>query len=255
MSDSADLDGRLLQRARAFADELTGLVRGVVQAPCDPFHAIAVRGQREVISIRQEPATGISLTVEGDPLLNLVVTYRCAMDTTGDYLMVEGSSFDIYAGDRARGEPLFRYDFVHDAFPGVPAAHIQVHGHRDALAAVMVRAGSASRRGRRRASELGRGASIPHMSELHFPVGGTRFRPCLEDVLEVLVEELGVDRREGWSAALREGRQRWRHRQARTVVRDAPADAVDILRQLGYEVSWPHDSPEPEGTPHRLWAL
>ena len=28
---------------------------------------------------------------------------------------------------------------------------------------------------------------------LHFPLGGSRFRPCLEDLLEMLVSELGVD--------------------------------------------------------------
>jgi hypothetical protein len=40
------------------------------------------------------------------------------------------------------------------------------------------------------AAELGR---------LHFPVGGKRFRPCLEDVIEMLVVERFVWGRDGWS--------------------------------------------------------
>jgi hypothetical protein len=53
----------------------------------------------------------------------------------------------------------------------------------------MSRAGRDSRRGR----ALANNHSVPAMRELHFPVGGPRFRPCLEDVLEMLVVELGVD--------------------------------------------------------------
>jgi hypothetical protein len=40
------------------------------------------------------------------------------------------------------------------------------------------------------------------MSDLHFPVGGSRFRPSLEDVLDMLVRELGVDHEPGWRDAL-----------------------------------------------------
>ncbi|CAM2813274.1 MULTISPECIES: hypothetical protein [Dermacoccus] len=79
------------------------------------------------------------------------------------------------------------------------------------------------------------------MDELHFPLGGARFRPALEDVLQMLVEEFGVDAVDGWRKHLAQGRERWRRIQTRAVVRDAPDEAVATLRALGYLVT------EPEG--------
>jgi len=247
--------GSLLHEAQRFANELTHTVQSVISAPCDPFHAIAVKGTQELFSVRQQPSTGIALTVEGTPLLSLVVSYRCSRDTAGQYLAVESSEFKVYAGSRASGEPLFRYDYVHDTFPGVPCAHIQVHAHRDALAYVMTRAGERTIRGKRRARSLASGDEVPRMSELHLPVGGTRFRPCLEDVLEVLVQELGVDHRDDWVQVLGDGRERWRRTQLRTVVRDDPREAADMLRTLGFEVTWSRDEDLPAARADRLRQL
>jgi hypothetical protein len=39
----------------------------------------------------------------------------------------------------------------------------------------------------------------PHdFSCLHFPLGGERFRPCMEDVIQFLVHDCGVDALPGW---------------------------------------------------------
>lgn len=77
------------------------------------------------------------------------------------------------------------------------------------------------------------------MESLHLPVGGDRFRPCLEDVIEFLVVECGFDRAAGWRSAVDKGRERWRRTQTRTAVRDAPSEAAAVLRALGYAVTEP----------------
>jgi hypothetical protein len=93
---------------------------------------------------------------------------------------------------------------------------------------------------------------VPAMRELHFPVGGPRFRPCLEDVLELLVVEFGVDCSDEGREALRRGRVTWRTLQLATAVRDSPDIAVGTLRELGYTVTWTGEGDPPAGSPHKV---
>ena len=93
------------------------------------------------------------------------------------------------------------------------------------------------------------------MSDLHFPVGGTRFRPCLEDVLDMLVRELGVDHADAWRTALTDGRERWRRMQTAAVVRDAPVEAIAALTALGYDIQLRDGTVAPQGNRDRLREL
>ena len=68
-------------------------------------------------------------------------------------------------------------------------------------------------------------------------------RPCLEDVLTFVLHEFGVDQVEGADTLLCTGRERWRRRQIATLVRDAPDEAVRVLRELGYVVDDPSTGP------------
>jgi hypothetical protein len=90
---------------------------------------------------------------------------------------------------------------------------------------------------------LGNPTHSGSFSELHFPVGGARMRPCLEDVLTFVLREFGVDQVEGADTLLCAGRERWRRRQIATLVRDAPDEAVRVLRELGYVVDDPSTGP------------
>lgn len=238
---SADDEGPTLQaQAQAFAERLTSTVTEV--ADCHPFKARALeRDGVERFSVRQDPETGVPLNVEGEPLLTLKVNYLCTWDTPQHFLAVEKSSFEVFAGNVASGEPLFRYEYVRNTGPEIPGAHLQVHAHRDGIAHVMSRAGQGSRKGKRRAT-AGAG-DVPRMSELHFPLGGPRYRPCLEDVLEMLVCELGVDCTARGRSALADGREGWRRQQLRAVVRDSPMEAVTVLENMGYAVEPPKVQP------------
>jgi hypothetical protein len=80
------------------------------------------------------------------------------------------------------------------------------------------------------------------MAEVHFPLGGRRFRPALEDVLQMLVEEFGIEAVEGWEHRLQSAREAWRRSQIKAAIRDAPEDAAIALRELGYNIAPPDEA-------------
>lgn len=246
VTDGANLD----DAAAEFAAELTSTVQELVP-DCAQFTAEASdpRGGVERVRIRQEPNTGIDLPVNGKPLINLKVSYFCTLDRARQYLAVERSEVIVRAaGD---SEPLIRFDYLrYPKSRDIPGAHIQVHAQSDTFGYLTAKAGEATSRGRRRA----RSGSVPRLSELHLPVGGSRFRPCLEDVLEILVNEFGIDCTAQGMEALRLGREKWRTKQIATVVRDCPETAADVLRDLEYVVSPPPAGPRPPN-PDRLREL
>lgn len=246
MASSSDLVASLAEQAQQFADRLTTSVHSVA-ARCAPFQATAVA---EALRCRvlQDPDTGIPLSVTGVPILTLKVSYDCTLDRQDRYLAVDGSKVSVYAGVKASGEPLFRYEYVRRMRADIPAAHLQIHAHRDAITFAMDRSGGGTRRARERRDS----DAVPRLAELHFPLGGHRFRPCLEDVLEMLVEEFGVDCSPAGRETLRDGREQWRRRQVGTVVRDAPEEAIEVLADLGYQITFPEGAIPPAGNPHRL---
>ena len=202
----------------------------------------------ERFAVRQAPDTGIPLSVQGNPLLTLKVDYKCRLDGHDRFLAVDVSNIKVFQGAVAAGEPLFRFEYVREPDDGVPAAHLQLHAHRDALTYVMTKCGTSTTRAKRRVSS----GVAPRISELHFPMGGHRFRPCLEDVLEMLISELGVDHPRSARDALREGRMVWRRFQARSVVRDSPEEAIEVLRALGYAVTLNDAAHPPQTNVRRL---
>ncbi len=203
------------------------------------------------MAVEQEPNTGIALRVDGTPLLTLKVSMYLQRDSYGTFAAVEHSSLAVYQGARASREPLFRYDYVRRPQSEIPDAHLQVHAHRDAVTYVMTQCGTGTTRGRRRAKS----SDVPQFSELHFPLGGHRFRPCLEDLLEMLVSEFGIDCTPAGREALRAGREHWRRQQTRSVVRDAPEEAAEILEEVfGYRIERP-DGAAPASNLGRLRAL
>ena len=100
----------------------------------------------------------------------------------------------------------------------------RIHAERSALAALLVR---------NRPDHSG------DLAKVHLPVGGVRMRPCLEDFLQLLVNEIGLDAEPGAQAAIDAGRVRWRRRQLSAMVRDDAEEAARVLRDLGYEVTTP----------------
>lgn len=238
----ADLEGQACQ----FAERLTDTVRALAPG-CAPFEAEFTQ-HTERVWIRQSPDTGIPLSVEGEPIITLKAVYQCSWDGKERYLATDDSQIKVHAGAEAAGEPLFRYHYRRTGHEDLPSAHIHVHAQRRELSEVLARTGERTVRGKRRARNEG----APPMQDLHFPVGGHRFRPGLEDVLEMLVNELGVDHPDDALVALRNGRETWRRTQTRTAVRDSPLDAVAELEDLGYTITFDETVAVPDGRPERL---
>ncbi len=164
----------------------------------------------------------------GDGLAELGVVYKLCVDSFSDYLAVEHSSFVLKAKvDRA---PIFRWDY--DREPrSKPSSHAQVTAHRGALSHLLSRLDHVT----------------PHsMESLHLPMGGDRFRPCLEDVVEFLIRDCGFPGTEGWKVAVQRGRAKWRRIQTSVAVRDAPTTAAAALEAMGYVVTLPADGARQE---------
>lgn len=188
------------------------------------------------------------LSVRGASMLRLSVSFQCEFDHRAHFLAVDESEIVVRAVGAS--EPLFRYDYLRSPASSQAGAHVQVHAHRDAISHLLATCGDNTRRARDRQRAAVKGDRLPQLSDLHLPLGGSRFRPCLEDVLQTLIDEFGVDAPDGALAALAEGRAEWRRKQLGAAVRDSPEVAARVLRALGYAVAAPIEVP-----PERLSRL
>jgi len=68
---------------------------------------------------------------------------------------------------------------------------------------------------------------------LHLPVGGRRFRPTLEDLIEFLITERLVKGKQGWQQALGASRNQFSVKQMRALIRRFPTDAEAAVREFG----------------------
>lgn len=234
--------------AEEFADELRVTLSRFYDRPIEV--QATTSGTR--ITIRPAEDGDLALVVQGRRLLSLDFLYRCQFDHTNNYLAIHTSEVKVFAGPKPKGAPLFQYDYVRDQKSHLPSAHFQVHAHRDEFTQAMTLAAVARAKHR----QLGRDGDFKsaRLSSIHFPVGGSRFRPCLEDVLQMLATEFGVETPVGWRQQLELSRERYRRRQAGAVVRDCPSEAARVLRSLGYEVSPPRDG-QLADRPDRLRAI
>src|SRR5262249_40305270 len=147
--------------------------------------------------------TPLKLTINGIHRLNLLIKLHLCWDSGQDFLAVDKSFFHV----RAEGKddtPLFRFEYVRRATRDVRCSHVQIHAHRDELTYLLMHAEKA------RPATRVRRDKIPRVAEFHFPNGGHRFRPCIEDILHALILEFGVDAQQEWRTAVEEGREDWR---------------------------------------------
>lgn len=228
------MDDALEREANAFAASLSSTLEGAL-GQSHEVRATVLDGR---LSVRPAAPDGVSLRaeVDGETFMRLKFKYSCTWDGHGKYLAVQDSEVHILSA--WDDDPLFRYEFLKEPRGGIPAAHLQVHAHRDAIAYAMGYPGSGSRRAKRRLKSHG---AVPHLSALHFPLGGPRFRPSIEDVLQMLIEEFGVQGEPDWREVLDRGRATWRAMQLRSAVRDDLEIAADVLRGHGYSVTRARD--------------
>ena len=239
----------LQRQVEAFALELSTTLRGVLTSAVPEFAieaSPARQGDQTRLLVQPSDKAPISLTIDGEEALALVCEFTCIWDHRETYLKVTSSKLHVTQVDG--GAPLFRYEFTERAGKDNPVAHLHVHAHRDEILYALLRGPHRRARKRADAAKSGDARTPPRLSNIHFPLGGARMRPCLEDVLEMLMYEFGIDVHGDARSVIAEGRARWRRHQTAAAVRDAPAEAVRVLRALGFKVEEPDDGPPPERT-------
>lgn len=204
----------LQKQARSFGDTLNDLLnRTVVNGPVLSV-VTSQPGDRAWIGYRLTknefvPRQAMPLTAsEAKPKLFLGAYYVLTIED--GYLTSQRSNGGVYL-DADMGTCMFRYDYERDK-SGYPESHLHVYGESPALAAL--------------------GHPKP-LGDLHFPMGGRRFRPSLEDIILMLVTEGLVDARDGWESAISEHRERFHKIQLKAAARRDPETAqagIDTAR-------------------------
>jgi hypothetical protein len=112
---------------------------------------------------------------------------------------------------------LLHYDYEREKGDDYPEAHLQVCATSPTWEGLTASYGS---RGRA-------------LERLHLPVGGRRYRPTVEDLIEFLITEKLATGRTGWRKHVRRGRARFEESQLRAAVRRNPEAVIAILREEG----------------------
>jgi hypothetical protein len=88
-------------------------------------------------------------------------------------------------------------------------------------------------------SLAGRKSHELEVQALHFPFGGPRFRPTIEDLFEMLITEFKIDVAVQARRILKKSRTTYFERQLESAVFDSPETAAQALRNLGFSVQPP----------------
>ena len=225
----------LQARVEEFVGTLNDLVAGVLDTPVR-FRAEYVPDRPQAIvqppypdddKVPAIPLVRAGVDV-GAPVLFLGVTYRVSLDAKGAHLQVMTSTISLrvdVTGGRQHPRPIVRVEYDRSQLrPGRAAAHVHLHANSPELAWIYGTSAQAA----------------PDLHALHFPAGGRRFRPTLEEFLLFLDrEKLFNNWKKGWKSKLIQSLEAWEQLQARATVRQYPDEAVGVLEALGYSVTPP----------------
>jgi hypothetical protein len=213
--------------ARSFADEVTDLLNRTITHGIRVSAAVeegADRGKAVQVGLgvgrtNLYPRL-IPLTLgKSKPTAYLRVVYLLKSDLEWAHLAVAKSQYGLYLDENGE-KMLVHWDYEREPKNVYAAAHVQVNGeceHFDILT--------------EQARNAGRVSPKRPLRDFHFPVGGRRFRPTLEDVVEFLAVEGLAELRPGWKTAVKEHRERWEERQLRAAVRRFPDIAIAQLQE------------------------
>lgn len=221
--------------ARGFAQKLQDLLNhtvcdhGRVGAVVEP-HGATVGTNLDKLTLQSAPAR---LRSQAKIPIWIDVSGKLMFDTgEGLFLTVRTSYVGVYLGTDAE-DPVLHYDFERGKAK-YTEAHVQVYGRHEPLEGYLSEVGAKDR-----------------LAKLHLPVGGRRFRPSLEDIIEFLVAEKMVNAKAGWDDVVDEERREYRRKQIAAVVRRNHGSAIKELKRLGYTILPPND----EGVRVKIAAL
>ena len=167
------------------------------------------------ITSRRWEASPIELrTRQPRTSLYLFVAYTLGLGEQDDrFLTVTKSTYSLGTSE---SESAFRYDYERNPSNDYPEAHLQILGKSERLSDLV---------------STGQPGRDP--SRLHLPVGGRRFRPCLEDIIEFcIVERLVKPQHDDWKHNLEARRDQFYRKQLKAAVRQDPETARCALGPL-----------------------
>ncbi|MBF6298222.1 hypothetical protein IU459_11790 [Nocardia amamiensis] len=208
----------LERESREFAERMTALLNKTI---CNGVRLNAVVEQTKKHTVvgykiskeNRDLCFGIPVSTATTCPTYMGVSIRLAPDEDDKYLM-SISSVMLLARDEALEDVLFHYDYEREKFDGYPEAHLHVCATSEHWKAL----------GPDRALE-----------KLHLPVGGRRFRPALEDIVEFLIVERFAEGRAGWKQVIADSRHEFQMLQLRAAVRRYPEEARAVLKSLETE--------------------
>ena len=227
-----------VREAREFADQTTRTIRTACESAPDCIVDESTKGNVWRATIAPPNNKPAPLTVNGAQILKLLVNYECPSPPRHSHMLIETSRFILLPKDA--NEPLMRMEYMRHPRSSIPSFHMHMHAHRDAWTFTMCRDGVGS--SRKKVYQRGSTKRVPQLSDIHIPVGGPRLRPALEDLLEMLIHDLGVDHADDALKVLEEQRVRWRVTQVQAIAKSMPNIVADALRDEGYKVISPADS-------------
>ena len=223
----------LQERSDEFVEQLNRLIGGSVPA-APAFEAILADDTHRRIGPSPFSTDGPGFDFiplqrdcdeHGKARLLLKVEFRVSLDDESLHLAVEESTYGLWVrpDPARRPRPVFRIEYERAA-RSVPAAHVHLHAESMEFGWIY---GTAQR-------------TPPRLSEIHFPVGGRRFRPTVEELLRFLDREgLFTNWLTGWESLVDASLAEWERNQARATVRQHPQAAVEQLHELGYQITPP----------------
>ena len=213
-------------QAREFADQTSELLNKTVTDGIR-VSAVETRGGRRLIGRRVTKTEAvpelIPLTQNGsNPVVYLYLLHAYDLDPENTYLTMTSSIMSLYTSREMNDNQLIvSIDYTREPTNKYPGAHMHVAGVRNDLDAVY----------------LGNARSSRKLRDLHFPVGGKRFRPSLEDIIEFTILEKMVEPRPNWRSVVDQHRTGWEKIQLQAAVRRDPQAAADQLKESGWDVT------------------
>lgn len=232
------------KQAKYFAKELTDLLNATVAKgvrieswPEVPNNFwITVAGDPHRPTTSHLIALSTSPHIDNKPAFGLKIRYLVTCEGANQRLVVTKSWVALFA-IHDKPKPIIRWEYVRNGGiePGVQptrkqrrqAAHVHVHGWSAEL------------------EEISNSTKTPAKSQisgnlerLHFPVGGRRFRPSIEDVLEFLSNHNFIERlHDGGARILEASRDKWLSIQLKAAINDDVETALEAMRELGYQIT------------------
>jgi hypothetical protein len=197
----------LLRQAKIFAGDLSDVLNRTVTQGVKLSAVLNEVGTRCIVAKGVTPRRltpqVIPLSTGRKPRLFLRVAHTFHLDhDEGLFLTAAKTDYTAFLDEEGE-QMVFHYDYDRSPANEYPKAHFQLSGQSPAFDELCNRSGVTK-----------------ELQHFHFPVGGARFRPTLEDVIEFLVVEGLVESHEGYADVIEHSRSVWFERQLLAAVRN-----------------------------------